>query len=174
MRKQILVGLCVGALGMTAAACSSVSESVAENVVEELAEQEGISNVEIDTDEGSVSIDVETEDGTQSVEIGTGSVPDDFPAPVPSGGSVVSAISAGGSGSGWTLIVEYEGDRYEEMVGIYEPWLESEGYEIQKFEQTAPIRSLQLTGTRGDGDEGALISIGVIEDITNVTLIISS
>jgi hypothetical protein len=85
----------------------------------------------------------------------------------------VSAVSADGVGAGWTLIVEYEGDRYDEMVGIYEPWLEGEGYEIQRFEQTAPIRSLQLTGTRGDGDDAALISVGVTEDITTVTLVVS-
>lgn len=174
MRRRILVAVCVGALGLTAAACDSVGESIAEKAIEEIAEQEGVSNVDIDAEDGSVSLDFETEDGSQSVEFGSGSVPDDFPAPVPSGGTVVSTATAGGAGAGWTLIVEYDGDRYDEMAGVYEPWLEGEGYEIQKFEQTAPIRSLQLTGTRTEGDEGALISIGVVEDTTTVTLIISA
>lgn len=150
----------VTALLLAVAGCSSASDEIAERIAEQ---GEGVSNVDIEDD--SVSFDVETDEGSASVDIGSGDIPDDFPAPIPSGGEVTfSMITEGGGSSGSTVALTYPDDRFDELVSTWEGWLESEGYEVSKSEATSGgRRSVILTGNRESGDPSG-VAMTVAED----------
>ena len=161
--------LLVATFAIVLGACSSASETIAERIVEG---QEGVSDVDINADDGTFSFNVDTEDGSATVEIGGGEVPADFPAPVPPGGTVTaSMVSTDGANAGWTLGLEYEGDRVDEIAAVYEEWMLSQGWEPQKIEQTAPIRSTSMYGV---GDEsGTVVTVAFDDGKTSVVVIIN-
>lgn len=157
------VGIFIAVLMVGAGACSStdvsddeVTEEIVEQVIEE--QNDNISDVEIEDD--SISFTVEDEEGGESeVQIGTGAdVPDDFPAPVPPGGEVQQSVVSSGSQGAWNLVVNYPVDRFDELVETYENWMNAEGYQVQKMEQSGSPRSVTLIG-QGDQPPGASIVI---------------
>lgn len=109
MRKLWLV---VALIGLLAAACQSASEQLTEQILEQ---QDGVSDVDIDTDSGEVSI--ETEDG--SISIGGGEIPGGFPIPFPDGYEVSSVFD---TDSDTAVSATYPGDRYDEIVAFYDDW----------------------------------------------------
>jgi hypothetical protein len=109
------------ALALAAAACQSASDQIAEQIIEQ---QEGVENVDIDTETGEVSI--ETDEGSFS--IGGDEIPAGFPIPFPSGYEVVSVFS---SDTGGAVAVISPGDRWDEIVGFYDDWTAGQSGEWQ-------------------------------------------
>jgi len=151
MRRMIMA---VAALAVVAGACGAATEEIAE----QLAEQGGITDVEIDDDQ--VSFNVETDEGEVSAVIGGGDVPADFPAPVPDGGNVTFSASQSGSDNSSMLALEYPEDQFDSLVSTYENWLADEGFEVQRTETTSEdVRSVLLFGTRSGTPSNAFINI---------------
>jgi len=146
-----------------AGACSSADvaqEEVAEEIIEDIIEDQNADVSDVTVDEDSISFTIEDEDGGEAeVQIGTGAdIPEGFPAPVPSGGEVQQSVVSSGSQGAWNLIIVYPVDRFEELAETYEAWMNSEGYEVQKIEQSGQQRSVTLIG-QGDQPPGASVAI---------------
>lgn len=159
-------GALLAVLLIGAGACSSSGDVAADEIPEEVLEEiveanPDITDVEVDDD--SISFTVEDEDGGEAeVQIGTGAdIPEGFPAPVPSGGEVQQSVVSSGSQGAWNLIIIYPADRFDELAETYESWMNSEGYEVQKIEQSGQQRSVTLIG-QGDQPPGA--SVAIIEN----------
>jgi hypothetical protein len=144
----------VAATMLTLAACSP-GEDLAEKIIES---QEGVGDVEIDSDSGEVS--VETDEG--SLTLGGGEIPADFPIPLPEGGDVVAVIEAAGN---TTISLEYDGS-IDSIVGYYQDWVDSSGLEVQaKFETSDPET---ISWSLADGDEYRTITVSEEGDVVTV------
>jgi len=164
MRTMLLVA----ALALVVAACGSASETIAEQIAES---NDGISDVDIDDD--TVSFNVETDDGGEAqVVIGGGEIPDDFPAPVPPGGTVgFTSFQSAGDGSLALVAITYPADQFDSLAATYELWLSSEGYVVSKSETTAAgMRSAFLSGERESGSP-TFAGISIAEDGTGNLLL---
>lgn len=145
------------------AACSPgemIGEEIAENILES---QEGVGDVEIDTDSGK--IEVESEDG--SFTIGGGEIPDGFPIDVPGGGDVMSVIETE-DGSSVSLL--FPADEFDSLADFYEGWIEDSGLEISStFNNSSDPRSMTWVVSVDDdttysimvteGDENAVVTL---------------
>ena len=144
----------VAATMLTLAACSP-GEDLAEKIIES---QEGVGDVEIDSDSGEVS--VETDEG--SLTLGGGEIPADFPIPLPEGGDVVAVIEAAGN---TTISLEYDAS-IDSIVGCYQDWGDSSGLEVQgKFETSDPET---ISWSLADGDEYRTITVSEEGDVVTV------
>jgi hypothetical protein len=144
-----------------------VACSPGDELAEQIAEsQEGVGDVEIDTDTGEVS--VETEDG--SFTIGGGEIPADWPVDVPSGGAVVA--SGEDDTGGGTLSMEFQGADYDDIVSFYDNWVEESGMElIQRVEVSDPAGH---AWTVQDGEKIYTISTNDVEDFVALLIVIVS
>jgi hypothetical protein len=115
--KRLAIGLVAGALVLTA--CQSASETLTERALEQI---DGVDGVDIDVDSGEVSL--ETEDG--KVTIGGGEVPDGFDIPLPDGYVVNSVFT---NEETKTVGVYVEGADFDEIVGFYQGWIDSQAGE---------------------------------------------
>jgi hypothetical protein len=152
--------LLVATMMLTLAACSP-GEEVAEQIIES---QEGVGDVDVDTDSGEVSI--ETDEG--SVTVGGGEIPDGFPIDVPSGGNIVASADADESAS---LVMEFEGADYDDIVGFYEDWIAGSGMD--------QVQDVQVSDPKGrawtlqSGSDIYTIGINDAEDFIALTIFVS-
>jgi hypothetical protein len=102
----------IAVLAFVAVGCQAATEGLTEQVLEQ---QEGVEDVNINTDTGEIS--VETEDGSFS--LGGGEIPDGFPVPLPDGYEVLSVVEADNDAA---VTVFYPKDRWEEIVSFFETW----------------------------------------------------
>ena len=93
MRRQIVGIVTAAVLATVLAACGTASETIAERAFE--SEGDGDVDVEVDEGDGSVSVEFEDEDGGGSATFGGGEIPDDFPIPVPGGGTIIQVVELG-------------------------------------------------------------------------------
>lgn len=138
-------------------ACSP-GEELAEQIIES---QEGVGDVEVDSDSGEVS--VETDEG--SFTLGGGEVPDGFPVDVPSGGEIVAS---GDSDEVTTLAMDYPGADYDDIEAFYEDWVASSGME--------QVQDIQVSDPRGRGwtlqDDEDVYTISINDEGDGVALAI--
>ena len=126
------------ALVLTAAACGGSAE---DELLEQILESgnDGISDLDIDTDTGELNITFEGEDGEEvnvvsqgddgefsmtiegedgeTMTFGGGTVPDGMVTPIPDGGKVVQSYS---SDSDRSVSVEFSAAMYDELVTLYD------------------------------------------------------
>jgi hypothetical protein len=133
----------LSAMTLALSACSG--EDIAGNIAEEVLEnQEGVGDVEIDENNGSIVIEVEDEDGGGSAVIGGGDVPDDFPIPVPDGGSVNFSSS---NEQGTSLNITYPVSEYESLVATYQTFADGVGGDVTTYNTTNPNSQTWLVST---------------------------
>ncbi len=125
-------------LVLVAAACGDSAE---EQILEQILESgnDGISDLDINTDDGEFNISIEGEDGEdinivsqgedgsfnmtvegedgETFTIGGGEVPDDLQTPVADGGNVTSTFS---SNTDRSVGIEYPENRFDELVSMYD------------------------------------------------------
>jgi hypothetical protein len=141
-------------------ACSP-GEELAEQIVES---QEGVEDVEIDSDSGEVN--VESDEG--SFTIGGGEIPDGFPIDVPVGGDVVAL---GDTEEATSLAMEFVGADYDDIAAFYEEWVANSGME--------PVQDVQVSDPRGrawtlqDGSDIYTISINEAGDWVALSIFVS-
>lgn len=158
--NRIFAAACV-VLTLTVSACSP-GEQLAEQILES---QEGVGDVEIDTDSGEVSI--ETDEG--SATIGGGEIPDEFPVDVPDGGQVLGVFQ---SGNDMTLSMTYDGGDIDDVIGFFDNWIAGSSLEVaNKIEVTNP-RAVTWTLTVGDGGYTISVAEGGGDDV-GVTIFVA-
>lgn len=120
MKKLLLV---IAALALIVAACGGSDDSgdLAENILES---QDGVNDVDVDSDTGEVSI--ETDDG--SISIGGGDLPDALEIDVPDGGKVLASFTSDDSVS---VTLEYADADFDDVVAFYDSWTTVQGGEWQ-------------------------------------------
>jgi len=138
--KTLIAMLAILALVATAcgAAADKISEKAAEKVTEKALEQAsgGDANVDISGSGDDQTIKVETEDG--SVAFGAGAeLPDEITIPIPDGGTVQSAMTSDGSA---LASLEYDRDRYDDLISFYEDWVAGNGGDVWQ-KQTQSIET---------------------------------
>lgn len=121
--RRIIPIVCVVALGI--AACGAANERLTEEIIE----QAGGGDADVDLDLESGEVSVETDEG--SFTIGGGEIPDGFPVPFPDGGTVQSVLESGGSAG---VSVAYPGERLDELVSYYDDWVAGQPGEWQSSE----------------------------------------
>jgi hypothetical protein len=111
-------GIVLIALALLLTAC----QTAAENLTEQILEQAGDGDVDIDLDTGEVSL--ETDEG--SVTIGGGELPSDFPIPIPDGYQVTSVFTADDAAS---VGLAYPAGDYDAIVAFFDDWTSSQSEE---------------------------------------------
>jgi len=144
-------------------ACSGAD--IAEGILES---QEGVGDVEIDENSGSVVIEVEDEEGGGSAIIGGGEVPDDFPIPVPDGGTVTFSTTAD---EGSSLNITYPISEYDSLAATYQSFADGVGGSVTTYETSNPKSQTWLVST---DTESYSISITESDPDVNVFLIAGS
>lgn len=150
----------VAATMLTLAACSP-GEDLAEKIIES---QDGVDDVEIDSDSGEVNI--ESDEG--SFTVGGGQVPGGFPVDVPSGGDVIAQSQ---SDQLTTLVMEFVGGDYDEIEAFYEDWASKSGMD--------QVQDIQVSDPKGrawtlqDGSDVHTISISDEGDGVALTIVIA-
>lgn len=149
-------------LAMALAACGG--GEVTEQIIES---QEGVGDIEIDENDGTISLEFEDDEGQGgSAVIGGGSVPDDFPIPVPAGGEVVAMFS---TDAGTTVSIEYPVGDYASLVSFYEDWANSAGGNLTTFGGD----DLQSWLVALDDGSGYSVAVSDNDDVAMVALIVS-
>jgi hypothetical protein len=158
---RIIVLLAAMTLALSACSGGDIAGNIAEEVLEG---QEGVGDVEIDENNGSVQIEVQDEDGDGSVIIGGGQIPDDFPIPVPDGGTVAMSIS---SEEGSSLTVSYPISEYDSLVSTYQRFVDDTGGDVTTLDSSNPRSKTWSVTTEtesyyitvGDADPDVIVSI---------------
>ena len=121
-RRIRIAAVLLGAF-MLLSACGNVAETVAEQV----AEQAGGGNVELDIDDDGGNVSIETDDG--SMEIGSDlELPDDLLVEVPGGGSVTSVFDFD---SDISVVVSYDIEEFEDLIDFYTDWTANQSEDFQ-------------------------------------------
>lgn len=152
--KRIAIILAVVAL--VATACGAATEELTEQLIE----QSGGGNADVDVDLDSGQVNVQTEDGSFSV--GGGEIPDGFPVPFPDGGKVQSVFTSDGAAA---VSLAYPRDRYDELVAYYEDWVAGQGGEWS----TSSFTNDDGSGGQMRGHswwQGADINLGVTDCVS--------
>lgn len=147
------IAIATGAFMLVAAGCggNSVEDKIAEQVLEG---NEGVSNVDIDSDSGDFNMSIEGEDGEtinvsgsgddeefnmtiegedgETMTIGGGEIPEGMVTPLPEGGDVMSTLSASGMIS---VAIEYPASMFDELVEMYDGVFSGD---TQRFESSSP------------------------------------
>lgn len=162
----------LAALSLVLSACGgdSVEDKISEQIAEEILEDSGIEDVEIDEDEGTIELTVEGDDGDETLTIGGSDLPDDFPFPTPDEFNVGSTYSVDQAGETmFNAVLEIPADDFDDVLAMYEDFLDDEGFEVEKSEISAEGSTvIFLSGTSGDAD--ALVTLTKDESETFVTL----
>ncbi len=144
--RRIAIVFVVFALVLTA--CQSVSENIAESITEKALDSvDGVDGVDINVDTGEVSI--ETEDVT--IRIGGGEIPDGFPIPAPDGGTVLSVFESEGNAN---VTLSYPGGNFDEVVGYYDEWTDSQPTEWEKSSNTVSTEEGDIKNASWGASEG--------------------
>lgn len=125
-------------------------------------EDEGIdANVQVD-DEGSISI--ESDEG--SIEIGGGEVPEDFPFPLPPDAEVIASFSQDTEDeTNQQVTVTFDADEFDDVVELYEDYLDDEGFEVTRSDLTAEgDRTVMLTASSDDGEASVVLAYSADEE----------
>jgi hypothetical protein len=120
----------MGAFALLLTACGG--GELAEQIIES---QEGVGDIEIDESSGTVVVEIEDEEGDASISIGGGEIPDDFPVPVPEGGTVQSVVTMD---TGASLSMLFPSDEFESLKDFYSSWASGESDDVTTFESSNP------------------------------------
>lgn len=148
MKKVLLV---IAAVALMVSACQSASEQLTEQILEQ---QDGVSDVEFDSDSGQVSI--ETDEG--SISIGGGDIPAGFAIPFPDGYDVASVFD---TDSDTAVSTTFPSDRYDEIVAFYDDWTAGQSGEWNRSSNTfdsADGQTIRSTSWLADG-----IQVGAVD-----------
>lgn len=177
------VVLAVTACGSDDGAAGS-SDDAAEALVEQILEQAGDGDINIDTDDGGItltdedgSVEISTDDdemtmtvdgdeGGFSATLG-GDLPADFPFPLPDNFEVGSSMQIDDEpGTTYSAVINVAPEEYDSVKAMYESWLESEGFTLDAFEMEGDdgTKGVFIDGERDDVD--AFISIS-LEEVAN-------
>ena len=105
----------------------SACGNVAETVVEQVAEQAGGGNVEIDIDDDGSNVSIETDEG--SMEIGSDlELPEDLAVEVPGGGSVTSVFDFD---TDISVVVSYDIGEFDDLIDFYADLTANQSEEFQ-------------------------------------------
>lgn len=135
------LGIAFVAVALFLTAC----QTAAENLTEQILEQAGEGDVDIDLSSGEVS--VETDEG--SITFGGGELPDNLPIPVPDGYQVTSVFTADETAS---VGLAYPAADYDAIVAYYDDWTSNQSTEWSN--STSSI----------SGDDGMINSASWSED----------
>lgn len=184
-KMKTLVWLAAAVLAITA--CGSddgSSDDAAEALAEQIIEQAGGGDVDIDTDDGEItltdedgSVEISTDDDemTMTVEgdegdfaasLG-GDLPAEFPFPLPDEFGVGSSMQIEDeAGTSYSAVINVAAEEYEAVKALYESWLESEGFTVDAFEveNADDTKGVFISGERDDVD--AFVSIS-LEEVAN-------
>jgi len=152
--KRIAMFLAVVAL--VATACGAATEGLTEQLIE----QSGGDDADVDVDLGSGRVSVETEDG--SFTVGGGEIPDGFPVPFPDGGTVQSVFTSDGAAA---VSLAYPRDRYDELVAYYADWVDGQSGEWS----TSSFANDDGSGGQMRGNswwQGADVNLGVTDCVS--------
>lgn len=128
MKRRRIRFMC-SALFVSIVGLTACSDS-AENGIEQLVEQQGGGDIDIDIDADDGDVDIETDDGSFSVNAGTG-IPDEWPNEVPRPDGL-DDVSSSVTAAGDDLVISLTGQADDDFVEDYAASLEASG-----FEQTA-------------------------------------
>lgn len=156
-RRTILaIGL---TLFLLVTACSG--GEIAEQIIES---QDGVGDVEIDENDGTVQIEIEDDEGNTQAVIGGGDIPDDFPVPVPNGGTVLAVLTQTGSQS---VSLIYPDDDFDSLKDFFADYVEGSGGSVSTYESSSPPSAawtidtgsgtISITVTSSDGE----VSVGI-------------
>jgi len=123
-------GIALAALALTLAACSGAD--VAEKIIES---QEGVGDIDIEENNGTVSIEIEVEEGSVSGVLGGGEMPDDFPVPVPDGGTVMAVITQAGNNS---VSLSYPQSEFDSVKSFYASYVKGKKVLVETNTQDPP------------------------------------
>ncbi|HAP77369.1 MAG TPA: hypothetical protein DCR14_14965 [Acidimicrobiaceae bacterium] len=149
--------------------CSDAKEKATEQVMEEIIEQNGGGNVDVELGDDGEIVGIETDDGTMT--IGGGSLPDAWPTDVPSyeGGRIISSQSFDTNGE-VLLMVSYEvDDAPAAAADSMKAALEAAGFTIDSSGSTEDGSGggfWSVTGTRGN----QTLSVAVVGSATDPTM----
>ena len=120
-------------LALVAAACGgAVADKVAEQIVEQAAEETGGAMDFETSGEDGFTMTFEDEEGTVSQGGLGGSLPEDFPFPLPDEYEVgMNVRTDGDAGTGWLATIQVPGDQVEAMKEMYQTWLEEQGFKLE-------------------------------------------
>ena len=137
---------------MLLAACGNVAETVAEQV----AEQAGGGNVELDIDDDGGNVSIETDEG--SMEIGSDlELPEDLAVAVPGGGSVTSVFDFD---TDISVVVSYDIGEFDDLIDFYADWTgnQSEGFQASTSEFDS-ADGISFRTSAWFGEEGTAINL---------------
>lgn len=156
-RRWMIVA--IAALTLLVAACSSASDEVSEQLAEKLIEASGDEDIDIDISEDGddVTVNIETDDG-ESLSFGTGSkMPEGLEIPVPDGGDVTAS---GSQEDTVFVMLSYDHDRYDEIVGFYKDWTDGTGDDWSSQSTTMDMgEDTQRSSTWSDPDYTSMIIV---------------
>jgi hypothetical protein len=167
--RKLLVLVMVSAVVL--AACGGDSEGfeeqIADQILEDVANDEGFGDVEVDVGDEGVSMTIVDDEGQGEIVLGGGDLPDGFPFPVPDDYEVMTSASFEDS-SGTTYVVSMrapEGD-FDQIAALYESFLEAEGFEVDKtsMQGEGDQRFVFMSGQRADAYADVSISV---EEVAN-------
>jgi len=160
------------AMALLVAACGgpSVSDEVAEKVAENLIEDATGGQVDIETsEEGEIRFTVEDDEGA-AVQVGAGSLPDDFPFPLPDEYTVGMNVRKDGSaGTEFLAVIQVPGEDIDAMAEMYASWLDSQGFEmVDRYEVQVPdgAKLVFMAAQRPSDDVIANVDLS-LEEIAN-------
>lgn len=108
---------------MLLSACGNVAETVAEQV----AEQAGGGNVDLDIDDDGGNVSIETDEG--SMQIGSDlELPEDLAVDVPGGGSVTSVFDFD---TDISVVVSYDIGEFDDLIDFYADWTSNQSEDFQ-------------------------------------------
>lgn len=181
MRIKMLTAT-TAALMLVIAGCggNSVEDKIAEQIAES---NDGVSNVDIDSDSGDFNMTIEGDDGEtinvtgsgddeefnmtiegedgETMTIGGGEIPDGMATPVPDGGDVVSSMTASGMIS---VAIEYPASMFDELVDMYDGIFS--GDDVQRFETSSSSDGgTQKVVTWASADGSAQVTVADCESM---------
>lgn len=147
------------ALTLAATGCSSVGDAIAERAAEEVLEQAGGDDLEIDLDDDGEGISIQSSEG--SLDIGGGTLPNSFPddMPLPEPHEVIGAFEqTDGDTAFMSVNIETSGD-VDGVAADLEGALESSPWTIDDTIEFSSSGDTSVTFQVSDGDRTGGISV---------------
>jgi hypothetical protein len=165
---RMRLGFVIVVLALVAVGCGNAAENIIEGAIEnQLEEEGGGGEVDIDIDEDGGVVSIETDEGSMS--IGGTEIPDDFQLPLPDYEEVSGVISQTGELAYTQVVVSFDPDDFDDVVSLYEDYFNDEGWEVSRFESSGDgAKTVFVNGTKDEVSASVAISYTDGEDVATL------
>jgi len=186
MMKNVKTLVLAAAMVVAITACGSNagSDDAIDEQLEQIIEQAGGGDVDVDTEDGEItltdedgSVEISTDDDEMTMKVEGdeggfaatlgGDLPDDFPFPLPDEYEVGSSMQIDDeAGTFYSAVIKVAPEEYDTVKAMYESWLEGEGFTVDAFEveNADGTNGVFINGVRDNID--VMVSISV-EEVAN-------